>query len=1483
MAMIVCLETLCIGADCKSYTQVDWGTNATADNGKGGYVEPPGYGDHGKDVKRDCNESRTLGIHPYSGYQVTKATLYNASTGNLITLLPSDLVNAGTYYTYTFNVGYKVNWEFNVYFSVLSTGYTITASAGANGAISPSGSVSVSDGANESFSITPNSGYVISDVVVDGSSQGAISSYTFSSIHANHSIAASFVAASQAITATAGANGSISPAGTVSVVYNSDQTFTITPNSGYVILDVKVDGVSKGPLNSYTFNDVTTNHTIAATFALSITTIDTYTQIPPFVASASNLKPNVLFIVDNSGSMDSSAYSSDTYTSTKTYYGYFDTNKMYLSSSSTYTVDNTKTLDLTQKTSGNYLNWKYMTRMDVIRKALIGGKVENRSANPMYLVSTNNVKINIGSTAPTGIVQALAGKVRFGVMFFNDSGTKYEDGSGKDGGYIGSLIGASASDIVTQVESKDPSTWTPLSETLYEAIRYFSKTTSAYNTGVTYSGSDPIEYACQKNFVIVLTDGEPTMDRNVPGTKFTYTGRTAVTDSNFNIKTWMDTIATNEGYTSQWSSDPGSSGSYYLEGVAYYAHNTDLRADLSGKQNLTIYTVYAFGSGSTARDILQKAAKYGGYEDKNNDGIPNQASEWNKTGDGVPDTYFEAAEGDSLESSLLDTLTSILAKVSSGTAASILSNSEGSGANIIQAVFYPNKIYEKQTEVNWVGEMQNLWYYLDPYIGNSTVREDTDYIDGAYDHKLHLINDYVARFFFDGTQTNVELSKDTNGDGSGNTVVSTVNPDDVKSIWKAGSLLWSRTSARTMYTTCINDSAVSNGLCIGTSPEAGKSLMSFDSASAATLRPYLQAADDTQAGMIVDYIRGTDQTGYRNRRVTRLTAPGVYTTNEWKLGDIISSTPRIQSTGRLNTYDLDPPSGYADTTYKTYVESTNYKNRGMVYVGGNDGMLHAFKLGKLDVSASGFQKAKLSGTNLGREEWTFLPKGVLPFLKYYTDPKYNHLYYVDGTTTLLDASVNCSDTDYWNCSKTSSSWRTILLGGMGTGGASRITGSACSECVKTPITDPDDASKGFGYSSYFALDISDQYYSSDTLVGTPKLMWEFFDPALGYSTTGPAIIRTSARTTSSGVEVPDTSKNGRWFAVFASGPTGPIDPALHQFKGRSDQNLQLFIVDLKTGPNCNTLAGEQCVWKLDTGLPNAFAGSLSTAVIDADRWSKTSRGRYQDDAIYIGYVQANGNPITTSTTWTNGGVLRLFTHQDPNPANWTLSTVISGVGPVTTSVTKLQDRKYHKLWLYFGTGRYYHAQDDTSSQRRLFGVMEKCYTILDTLDPTALDASNNACTDVLTISDLADKTTSPADALTSSQKGWYITLDAEDTANTLGAERVITDPVAMTNGVVFFTSFVPTSDICSFGGNSYMWAVKYNTGYEAPDSALQGKALVQVSTGSFEEVNLSTAFTDKYNRRTGTPMVGKPPSDSPPIVSKSNLKPVKKIIHIQEK
>lgn len=75
-----------------------------------------------------------------------------------------------------------------------SNTYTITASAGPGGSISPSGAVKVTYGRSRTFLIVPNNGCEIKDVLVDGVSVGAVSSHRFTNVTAGHTIAASFIA-----------------------------------------------------------------------------------------------------------------------------------------------------------------------------------------------------------------------------------------------------------------------------------------------------------------------------------------------------------------------------------------------------------------------------------------------------------------------------------------------------------------------------------------------------------------------------------------------------------------------------------------------------------------------------------------------------------------------------------------------------------------------------------------------------------------------------------------------------------------------------------------------------------------------------------------------------------------------------------------------------------------------------------------------------------------------------------------------------------------------------------------------------------------------------------------------------------------------------------------------------------------------------------------------------------------------------------------
>ncbi|MGA9236326.1 MAG: fibronectin type III domain-containing protein, partial [Desulfobacterales bacterium] len=186
--------------------------------------------------------------------------------------------------------------------------FTITASAGGYGSISPSGTFSLTEGQSKNFKINPDSGFHIQDVLVDGTGIGASSEYTFNELSENHTIHATFASnpvTLHTIAASDDGHGSISPKGNVTVIEGNDQNFTITPNSGYHIADVLVDGQSVAKNSVYEFSHVTEGHTISARFAANTFTITAtpgnHGSISPGTVSVEQGSGKTFTITANSG------------------------------------------------------------------------------------------------------------------------------------------------------------------------------------------------------------------------------------------------------------------------------------------------------------------------------------------------------------------------------------------------------------------------------------------------------------------------------------------------------------------------------------------------------------------------------------------------------------------------------------------------------------------------------------------------------------------------------------------------------------------------------------------------------------------------------------------------------------------------------------------------------------------------------------------------------------------------------------------------------------------------------------------------------------------------------------------------------------------------------------------------------------------------------------------------------------------------------
>ena len=238
--------------------------------GSNGSITPSGS------VTVNHGANQTFSITPAANYHVANVLVDGSSVG------------AVTSYTFT-NV--IANHTISATFAIDT--HTIAAAAGSNGSITPSGSVTVNHGANQTFSITAAANYHVADVLVDGTSVGAVTSYTFTNVIANHTISATFAIDTHTIAAAAGAGGTISPSGMVQVIHGGSQNFSIKANTNYVVKDVRVDGISVGPVASYTFTNVITDHTISASFIADKTRIITdrnRVRVPPLRSSTFQVK-----------------------------------------------------------------------------------------------------------------------------------------------------------------------------------------------------------------------------------------------------------------------------------------------------------------------------------------------------------------------------------------------------------------------------------------------------------------------------------------------------------------------------------------------------------------------------------------------------------------------------------------------------------------------------------------------------------------------------------------------------------------------------------------------------------------------------------------------------------------------------------------------------------------------------------------------------------------------------------------------------------------------------------------------------------------------------------------------------------------------------------------------------------------------------------------------------------------------------------------
>lgn len=1214
-----------------------------------------------------------------------------------------------------------------------------------------------------------------------------------------------------------------------------------------------------------------------------------YTSTPPFIADA--VPPNVLLLMDNSGSMDNAAYheTGEAYVPTKDYNGYFAPTKCYSYASNQFTPGADKAASGNPCAAGapwlgSFLNYVSMTRLEITKWVMMGGKCAPRamagtcypggtlvleSSESVSTVDVNGTGISpynstkcfnrlgnnltvqngagCGGTAdsytlkaeiaaePNGVIQAVGNKARFGLMQFKSAG---------DGGKILAEVGGNLTSMINAIENTNATTWTPLAESLYEATRYFAQVVPAfaasdYSYNVTskdpyyfkspdWSANAPGEYVnCCKSFIMVFTDGEPTQDTNVPLSLRDY----AHAHHGAHCTSTPTTACVGH------KTDYASSGNHYLDDVAFYAHTTDLRQttlpvlnepgkDLTGFQNITVYTFYAFGQ-PIGREILQTTAKTGGFEDRNGNNQPDLVEEYDKvnnyTGaagaDGLPDTYFESADADDLRDKLVSAITSILQRSASGTAVSVLATSSTGDGSLYQSFFYP-LTYEGTREVKWTGYTQGL--FLDTF-GN--LREDT-LISGVADGRLIYNQDKIVRTRFDTATNNVLVDRyhDNDGDGKADstTPYETIGLREMQGIWEAGKRLALMAPANRTILTWVdldNDGLVDSG-----------EQLPFTTANSATLSPYLRAgASPFTADNIINFIRGTQVSGLRDRELTVNGSLAV-----WKYGDPIHSTPTVIGTPK-ERFDLL----YGDASYTPFFQL--YKSRRQVaYVGSNDGMMHAFNGGfyhrgddpntSPGVEHGWYTKNptdNTAGKALGDELWGFIPYQLLPHLKWLTQANYTHVYYVDLKPKVTDVKIFTPDADHPN------GWGTILIGGFRMGGS--CGACAASTGAPTMTVTIGGSSRNF-YTAYFVLDITNPEVA-------PKLLWSFSSSDLGLSTSYPSVVRTSPA-----ADAKADNTNAKWSVVFGSGVTG--------YGGTVGQSAKLYAVDLVTGPG----AGNGLVKTMDVGTWRSFMADLITLDKNLD---------YRSDSVYVGRTI---DPARSGTGIWTGKMYRLTmgtcAAAPCSPSTWGVPSGSNRIpteildtfpptgtwyymGPIVSAPTVTLDDAGN-TWTFFGTGRYYSSTDKTNADTQFFfgvkdSVMSNTCVQTDAtncLDDNLVDVSSaqvcvvgvgtcgagtNQVTGVTGVTTFTGTGTTSLVGLVQSKDGWFTTLPT-------ARERVLVNPTLI-GGIVFIPSFIPDNNICAATGSSNLYALFYLTG-----SAFSEPIIGLTPSGSNQIVNRSMSL-----------------------------------------
>jgi type IV pilus assembly protein PilY1 len=464
-----------------------------------------------------------------------------------------------------------------------------------------------------------------------------------------------------------------------------------------------------------------------------------------------------------------------------------------------------------------------------------------------------------------------------------------------------------------------------------------------------------------------------------------------------------------------------------------------------------------------------------------------------------------------------------------------------------------------------------------------------------------------------------------------------------------------------------------------------------------------------------------------------------------KLGDIVDSSP---------WYVGKPSAGYSDIDNPGYHSfmSTYATRKPVVYVGADDGMLHGF-------DASYDPATNLPTATSGKEVLAYVPTLVYPNLLQLTQTGYSHKYFVDASTMVGDACLS-------GCTSTSASWKSVLVGGLRSGG------------------------RGF-----YALDVTNPAsFSESSTAAASTVMWEFTssdDSDVGFTFNSPPVDLTNSQPRQIA-----KLQNGKWAALLGNGYTSTAGGSGHAC---------LFVVYL-SGPT-----GTGGAWTSGTDYVKICADTTSSdnGLSTPTPWDKDGDGMV--DTVYAGDLHGNLWKFDLSNMTTCASTPSSCVAYSGTPL-YVAKDASSNRQPITYA-PDVTNYSGGGQYVFFGTGQFIQLTDKaTTAQQTVYAVWDNGASVSGR-DNTGSGSMNKVLMTTssgLRTTTSCTTTTTPSCTPPSSPKGWYLDL-ATNSPNP--SEFMAGNPYAQ-YGLLFFNTYTPSSNICD-NGTSYRMAVGYLDGSTA--------------------------------------------------------------------